>query len=305
MIDLQTILFVITVSVILLLLLSYYIAEKALKPAHRKKTKNPGDYGLPFEDVTFSSQGKTLKAWIIKQPDFSPGHQYPFIMLIHGWESSMQGMLNQAKLLFESGYNLFLYDTRGHGDSPKMKFMTLIRFWEDAESALAYLKSRKDCDPNRIALFGHSMGGATSIHLAARHPEINAAVISSSFADFDEMNKDMLKGRRIPYIPFGPILKFFWIQKLKVNFEDWNPSFMISKIGMPLFIAFGHKDEMFNPNHFELLKKNAVSSTVQTLVLPEGGHRNLYEFDEYRSAVLHFFQKHFTHKNLETRKEIV
>src|SRR5262249_43929104 len=47
----------------------------------------------------------------------------------------------------------------------------------EATAALARLRARADVDPRRVGVVGHSFGGSLSVLMAARHPEINAAVI--------------------------------------------------------------------------------------------------------------------------------
>lgn len=48
---------------------------------------------------------------------------------------------------------------------------------DEASAALAQLVARRDVDATRIGVVGHSFGGSLSLLLAARHPEIRAAVI--------------------------------------------------------------------------------------------------------------------------------
>jgi dienelactone hydrolase len=47
----------------------------------------------------------------------------------------------------------------------------------EAAAALARLRARGDVDARRIAVVGHSFGGSLSLVMAARDPEIRAAVI--------------------------------------------------------------------------------------------------------------------------------
>jgi len=287
--------FITSLAIVLagLLVFGYYWSEKILQPKHRSKTKSPANYGITYEEVKFKSQGKNLGGWIIKQPNGATVHRTPFVMLIHGWESSAQGMLPHASYLFDHGYNLFMYDSRGHGDSDPIDFMSLIRFFEDAENALEYLQSRADVDPMQMVVFGHSMGAAAAITLASRYKEIRAVVVSSTFSDFNEMVRDMLIEYKLPVWPITPILNFFWRRKLKVNFADWNPSRNIQKIYSPIFLAHGGQDETLSDSHFNELKRSVQSTVMESIFIPDGGHRNLFEFQDYRDAVVSFLKNHF------------
>ncbi len=282
------ILFVIVLGV---LTFSYYLAHILLKPRQRSKSKTPAEYGLPFEDVFFTSHGKQLHGWLVKQPGAK--EPLPVILLLHGWESSAQGMLPHAKFLFEAGYNLFLFDARGHGDSEPVDYMSLVRFTEDAENALRYLESRNDIDAQKLALFGHSMGGASTIIIGARHPEIKAVVVSSTYAFFDIMILDMFAERGIPRWPFRWLLTFFWQLKLKVDVESWSPGNNIGNIQAPLLLAFGDRDEVLSLRHFDILWNKASGPFREKLLIPGGTHRNLFKSAEYVETISRFLANRF------------
>ncbi|NUM80995.1 alpha/beta fold hydrolase [bacterium] len=291
---------IIIVSVIVLIVVfSYVMSHYSLKPMHRKKNKSPDMYELPFEEVYFPSVGMNLHGWMIKQPGYSISEKIPLVVLLHGWESNAQGMLPHAKYLYDHGFNLFLYDARGHGDSDPVEYMNLIRFTEDAESAIAYLRTRPDIDSQNIALFGHSMGAATAITLASRHPEIRALVASSSFALFKSMIRDMLGARHLPYFPFGSLFFLFWKWRFSFDPHEWAPGTSIRKITMPVLIAHGRKDELFKFDHFENLWSSASSKIKEQVVLEDGTHRNLYEFSNYKESIIKFLKQNLYNPKIE------
>ena len=60
------------------------------------------------------------------------------------------------------------YDKRGVGQSGgRSEFATLGDYAEDVVAVVKFLEKRKDIDPKRIALVGHSEGAAVAL-LAAR-----------------------------------------------------------------------------------------------------------------------------------------
>jgi pimeloyl-ACP methyl ester carboxylesterase len=283
----------ITGVVIIILLFSFYFADITLKPKRRPKVKTPVHYGLPYENILFKSEGRSLHGWVIKQPDTRSKEKIPIVILVHGWEASAQAMLPHAQYLYRAGFNLFLFDMRGHGDSEDMDYVSLVRFTEDIHSALEYLRTREDVDTDRLALFGHSMGAAAAIVSASRNPSIKAVVASSTFAFFDMMARDMLSARHLPYFPFGHLLMLFWNRKLKIPISDWSPGRNVGNIRSPILIAHGTRDEVLSMKHFESLWKNASPEFRQRIVIGNGRHRNLYEFPEYRAAVVSFLREHF------------
>lgn len=84
----------------------------------------------------------------------------------HAWEES-------CARLGDRGYDVVALDLRGHGESawsPERAY-SLPDFAADVTSALPQL------DWERAALLGFSLGGLVSLHLAARRPDLCAALM--------------------------------------------------------------------------------------------------------------------------------
>lgn len=65
--------------------------------------------------------------------------------------------------------SVFILSYRGYGLSggvPSERGLQL-----DAEAAIEALLSRNDVDPNKIVVFGRSLGGAVAIYTASKHKE--------------------------------------------------------------------------------------------------------------------------------------
>ena len=73
-----------------------------------------------------------------------------------------------ANALADAGFAVVRYDKRGVGQSGgRSEFATLDDYAEDVIAVVKFLEKRKDIDPKRIALVGHSEGAAVAL-LAAR-----------------------------------------------------------------------------------------------------------------------------------------
>ena len=73
-----------------------------------------------------------------------------------------------ANALADAGFAVVRYDKRGVGQSGgRSEFATLNDYAEDVVAVIKFLEKRKDIDPKRIALVGHSEGAAVAL-LAAR-----------------------------------------------------------------------------------------------------------------------------------------
>ena len=80
-----------------------------------------------------------------------------------------------AGALAEAGSIVVRYDKRGVGQSGgRAESASLTDYAEDARAAIKLLESRKDVDPKRIAVVGHSEGGLVALIAAGRDKRIAA-----------------------------------------------------------------------------------------------------------------------------------
>jgi uncharacterized protein len=80
--------------------------------------------------------------------------------------------------LTRHGIAVLRYDKRGVAKSTgSYPLATTLDFASDAEASVAYLKTRKEIDPKRIGLIGHSEGGTIAPYVASRNPEIAWVVL--------------------------------------------------------------------------------------------------------------------------------
>jgi pimeloyl-ACP methyl ester carboxylesterase len=83
-----------------------------------------------------------------------------------------------AGALADAGFIVVRYDKRGIGQSGgRPESASLADFSDDQRAAMKFLSSRKDVDPKRIAVAGHSEGGLVSLLSAAKDKRIAAVVL--------------------------------------------------------------------------------------------------------------------------------
>ncbi len=142
-------------------------------------------YPYYSEDVTFqnTSANITLAGTLTlpnKEGDF------PAVILITGSgpqnrDEEILGhkpFLVLSDYLTRNGIAVLRYDDRGVGQSKgDMKTATTADFAMDAESAVAYLKTRKEINKNKIGLAGHSEGGIIAPLVASRSKDVNFIVL--------------------------------------------------------------------------------------------------------------------------------
>jgi hypothetical protein len=83
-----------------------------------------------------------------------------------------------ANALADAGFMALRYDKRGFGQSGgRAEAASLADFTEDVRAAVKWLSDRKDVDPKRIAVVGHSEGGAVALMAAAKDKRIAGVVV--------------------------------------------------------------------------------------------------------------------------------
>ena len=96
------------------------------------------------------------------------------ILVLHGFTGSPASVLPWAEFLAASGYSVSAPRLPGHGTRwQDLNKTTWFDWYGQAEASLIDLASRVD----RIFLAGLSMGGALSVRLAERHPELISGLI--------------------------------------------------------------------------------------------------------------------------------
>jgi uncharacterized protein len=83
-----------------------------------------------------------------------------------------------AGVLADAGFLVVRYDKRGIGQSGgRAESAGLADYAEDVRAAIKVLERRKDVDVKRIAVIGHSEGGAVALIAAAKNKQIAAVAV--------------------------------------------------------------------------------------------------------------------------------
>ena len=153
-------------------------------PTEIKSVRRPQEPQPPFpyhsEDVTFENQtaGITL-AGTLTMPE--TGSNFPAVILITGSGAQDRNQeifghkpfLVIADYLTRRGIAVLRFDDRGFGQSTgNFSTATTADFATDVESAVAYLKTRREINSRKIGLIGHSEGGVIAPIVAARSRDV-------------------------------------------------------------------------------------------------------------------------------------
>lgn len=176
----------------------------------------------------------------------------PLIVYYHGWQSSKEMNLTQARYLAREGFRVLLPDAMSHGDrkQPVSKIPSLT-FWQSIQSNLFEFGFILDhfrkigVVGDVIGVGGTSMGGMTTCALLTHHQEIKAAAC--------------VMGSPKP-VAYKERIKYFakeYDRYLPEDYDElvnWIPSYDLSLrpetlAGRPLFIWHGTEDTVVPYDH--------------------------------------------------------
>ncbi len=155
----------------------------------RSLVVKPEELRFPVADVTISVPAEkpvrqTLHAWWMP----AARADRKVVLYFHGNEGNVSTSIGETALLRRLGYSVLVVDYRGYGQSDGA-FPSEASMYEDAEAALDALVHGWRLKPRDIYVYGHSLGGAVAIDLAARHPELGGLVVESTFTSIYDMAK--------------------------------------------------------------------------------------------------------------------
>jgi len=110
----------------------------------------------------------------------------PLVILGHGLGGTREMRLDvYAEAFASAGIAALAFTYRHFGDSggEPRQLLSVKHQLQDWDAAIAYAKTLESIDGARIAIWGTSFGGGHAIEVAARHPELAAAVSQCPFTN--------------------------------------------------------------------------------------------------------------------------
>jgi fermentation-respiration switch protein FrsA (DUF1100 family) len=222
----------------------------------RVRYETPDALGLRYESVQFTSaDGTRLSGWFIP----AVGRQNPkeakgTVVHFHGNAQNMSSHWRFVSWLPKQDYNVFVFDYRGYGESegkPEPKGV-----FEDSNAALNHVRSRGDVDPERLFVFGQSLGGTNAIAVlgSGNRAGVKAAAIESTFYSYASIANDKMTGAGL------------------LVGDDYAASKFVAAISpIPLLLIHGTVDAVIPHAHSQRLLADA-REPKRLIDVPGAGH---------------------------------
>ncbi|WP_165221233.1 alpha/beta hydrolase [Aquisphaera insulae] len=237
-----------------------------------------------------TSDGLTLRGWYL--PTAERRH---LIVLVHGMWSSWVEMAALGRDLHSAGYDVLLFDLRGHGQSDATRLTLGRRERGDLRAVMSWAAA-EGFSRDRIGWLGYSMGASTLLFEAAQNADIRVAVMDSPYGDLpDILRVQLSKHSNLPsWFNPGILAAARWI--FGVRTDDLIPIRAARSWGnRPLLLIHGESDSIVPLSQAYQLA-GAAGSTCLTTTLPGVEHVGAYDADPegYVSLIQSFFASHLS-----------
>ena len=196
----------------------------------------------------------------------------PVLLYLHGARFNVTGSAFRARRMEDLGFSVLAIDYRGFGKSTN-ELPSEASAYEDARAAWDWLAEKYPGRPRYI--FGHSLGGAIAIELAAQVDDEAGTVVEGTFTSIPDVVSTF---------------KWGWLPISLLITQRFEAVKRVPDIGSPLLVVHGGEDRLIQPELGRKLYEAAKGR--KAFVLVEGGsHHNTNSVGQaqYRTALASLF----------------
>ncbi len=257
-----------------MLLLPCIASAQFYYPDH-KNYGSPSDYGLKYEDVHFpSDDGTQLHGWHIQARS---KHRIGTIIHFHGNAQNMSAHFHGVEWLAERGFDLFLFDYRGYGESAGSPSRDGV--FEDCVAAIQAAQKLSSSE-NHFIVYGQSLGAANAIAVTGerKFPKIAGVVAEAPFYSYKSIARD--KVDRVMDILVGVVIS-----------NRKSPHRVVQNISpVPLLIIHGTGDRVIPFSHSQKLFEKA-KEPKRFWKVPGAGHMRIFQDRKYQDKLVDTLQR--------------
>jgi alpha-beta hydrolase superfamily lysophospholipase len=228
------------------------------------------DVWIPFESKASEAPVRLHALWLPQagKPDA------PVLLYLHGARWDVRGSASRLRRMHDLGFAVLGIDYRGFGRSTDALPSETLAV-EDARAAWDWLGREH---PGRARfIFGHSLGGAIAVELAAQvGPQAAGLMVEGTFTSI----RDVFGAMKWGWLPVGPFIT-----------QRFDAAERIAKVSAPVLVVHGSEDRIV-PQALGRALYERVAAPRKRFVLVEGGshhNTNALAQDAYREALASLF----------------
>ncbi|TFZ08794.1 alpha/beta hydrolase [Ramlibacter humi] len=224
---------------------------------------------IDFDSKVTGEHARLNALWL---PADEPRPDTPVLLYLHGARWNVAGSAGRMRRLQDMGFSVLAIDYRGFGkSSPGLPSEATA--YEDARQAWAWLAQHYPKNPRYV--FGHSVGGAIAIDLAASVDDEQGTIVEGTFTSIADVAATFKWG----WLPIGPLIT-----------QRFDSVDKVAKIGSPLLVVHGANDTLIKSELAQRLF-DAATGKKQFLLVDGGSHHSTMYVGQarYREAVRQLF----------------
>ncbi len=243
---------------------------------HPQPFTNNEAWRLPpnTEDVWFTNaDGTRLHGWFVRTAQ-TPARAT--VLHCHGNGGNLSHLRWFAEALAERGFDTLIWDYRGYGRSGG-EITDEWGLYADGTAAYEWLIRERGVQPERLIIYGQSLGSTVAVDLATRKPAA-ALVLESALSSASSMASATLPW--LPHLLHG------------IGKNRFESARKLSTIKLPIFIAHGTADEVVPLAQSQI--NFAAAHEPKEIMVIKGGTHNLFgqHHDVLLERVTAFLEKH-------------
>lgn len=192
---------------------------------------------------------KPIKLHALWLPQADPAA--PLMLYLHGARRNVEGSSFRIRHMHELGFAVLAIDYRGFGQSSN-ELPSEAMATEDAAAAWQWLAQQHPARPRYI--YGHSLGGAIAVNLAAEVDDEKGLIVEGTFPSIADVFRTF---------------KWGWLPITALITQRFDVGDRIAQVKAPVLVVHGSNDGLIRPELGRALYEKAVAP--KRFVLVEGG----------------------------------
>ncbi|MFM7600443.1 MAG: alpha/beta hydrolase [Pseudanabaena sp.] len=257
-----------------------YIGQSSLVFMPSKDViETPAILGIKFENIQITTKDNVnLDTWLVPAKDNDLVGK-GVILFCHGNGGNISHRISYLPIFRDLGLGTFLFDYRGYGKSGGTP--SEEGTYADVEAAWQYLTQERQIPPQKIIIYGESLGGAIASYLAQKISQQNGnnnaggLVLASTFTSISDRAAELY-----PFMPIRLLSRF-----------SYNSIERLPSIKIPVLVIHSIDDEIIPFHHGD--RNFQVANPTKKLVKLRGDHNGgfLDSLETYRNGLNEFMQR--------------